>query len=42
MPGPDLWIHLFYFGSKLEFLALDLEEQKRLAEEREREERSRR
>ena len=42
MPGPDLWIHLFYFGSKLEFLALDLEEQKRLAEDREREERSRR
>ena len=41
MPGPDLWIHLFYLGSKLEFLALDLEEQKQLAAERAEEERAR-
>ena len=33
-PGPDLWIELVYIGGTLEFLALDLEEQKRLAEER--------
>ena len=32
--GPDLWIHLYYLGMKLEFLALDLEEQKQLAIER--------
>ena len=32
--GPDLWIELLYIGGKLEFLALDLEEQKQLAEER--------
>ena len=41
MPGPDLWIHLFYLGSKLEFLALGLEDQKQLAEERAKEERAR-
>ena len=34
VPGPDLWIRLYYEGSKLEFLALDLEEQKKLAVER--------
>ncbi len=32
--GPDLWIHLLYLGGRLEFLALDLEEQKRRAAER--------
>ena len=32
--GPDLWIELYFDGGKLEFLALDLEEQKRLAKER--------
>ena len=32
-PGPDFWIRLYREG-KLEFLALDLEEQKQLAEER--------
>ena len=41
MPGPDLWIHLFYLGSKLEFLALDLEDQKQLAAESAEEERAR-
>ena len=34
VPGPDLWIRLYYEGGKLEFLALDLEEQKQLAAER--------
>ena len=34
VPGPDLWIRLLYEGSKLEFLALDLEEQKQRAAER--------
>ena len=34
VPGPDLWIRLYYEGGKLEFLALDLEEQKKLAVER--------
>ncbi len=32
--GPDLWIHLLYLGGKLEFLGIDLEEQKQLAKER--------
>ena len=33
LPGPGLWIQLLYEGSKLEFLALDLEEQKQRAAE---------
>ena len=41
-PGPDLWNHLFQLGSKLEFLALDLEEQKHAAAERAEAERARR